>query len=274
MVQSNVDYEIRYDSEQWISDSDLEALPSSAYWNDRQKERSKCFDVSVFGVEQMELKLEGRGFYAQLNQVLSQLRKSARDIQGVGASLACGTCWLEGKILNQIDTIQQLYCVEMSRHRLFEIAPKVLHYYHVPREKVKLCLGTFYSLKIPDSSLDFVILCQAFHHAYEPERLLLEIARVLKKDGIAIVMGEHYSSTLMRIRKILRYEAKWLLNYQHWRINHPLIPTWESLYPVHQDQGDHHYSRRQYHRYFINANFHYDWVHSKKYKRQGYILFR
>jgi len=44
---------------------------------------------------------------------------------------------------------------------------------------------------LENNSVDFIFLCQAFHHADDPEKLIYEIRRVLKPDGIVIIIGEH-----------------------------------------------------------------------------------
>jgi ubiquinone/menaquinone biosynthesis C-methylase UbiE len=46
----------------------------------------------------------------------------------------------------------------------------------VPPEKIVLARGTFYDLHLPDGSVDFVLLSQAFHHADRPGELLRKFA--------------------------------------------------------------------------------------------------
>lgn len=54
-------------------------------------------------------------------------------------------------------------------------------------QKIGRYLGSFYSLKFPDNSIDVVLLAQAFHHAHHPLRLLKEMDRVLRVGGTECV---------------------------------------------------------------------------------------
>jgi len=93
-------------------------------------------------------------------------------------------------LFEQLNDIKEMQFLEFSYHRIAKIAPLLLEHYKIPEDKVKLIFGSFYEIKCPDETMDFVLLSQALHHAAEVERLLAEIHRVLKKNGVAIVIGE------------------------------------------------------------------------------------
>lgn len=180
-----------YRIEEWVSSSELQAIQYSTFWNDESEEQHKAWNVLDGNFGKMEEHLQESDLLGQLNRALQVLRTEfGRTLSGSGADLACGTMWAVPHLLDQAP-IDRLYCVEMSRHRLLTIGPKMLEHYGVPQERVVLCLGSFYHLRLPDESLEFVLLSQAFHHASEPERLLGEIGRILKPGGIAVVIGEH-----------------------------------------------------------------------------------
>lgn len=105
----------------------------------------------------------------------------------------------------------------MSEHRIHEYAPKVLKYYNVDSNSIELCLGSFYELELPDNSLDFIILSQAFHHADNPHKLLEEIKRVVKSNGYIIIVGEHFFNLKTRFIKSLKHIVKFIINYQFFR---------------------------------------------------------
>lgn len=50
------------------------------------------------------------------------------------------------------------------------------------------------SLPIKTESIDIIVSCHCFEHLYRPDRVLLEIKRVLKKEGYAIVSVPNYAS--------------------------------------------------------------------------------
>ena len=56
--------------------------------------------------------------------------------------------------------------------------------------KIKRYIGSFYETKFPKDSVDIVFLMQSFHHADKPFQLLVEIGRILKISGCAIIVGE------------------------------------------------------------------------------------
>jgi ubiquinone/menaquinone biosynthesis C-methylase UbiE len=85
--------------------------------------------------------------------------------------MAAGNLWAVPRLL-RLGTVDKIYCLEYSKHRLLQIGPAVLEYYGVPKERVVLALGSFYDLHLKNKSLDFVFMSQAFHHADDPNRLL------------------------------------------------------------------------------------------------------
>ncbi len=161
-----------YHRETWLSDDQLKALPYNEYWNDTKKEKKKFWDISDGNFKKLEEGLEKSGLLNQLQDACKQLASMNRALEGKGASLGCGTCWLEAELIKTDNSITHIDCIEFSRHRIFHLAPKVLAHYNVPPERIKLCLGSFYELKIESNTLDFVILCQAFYMADYPDRLL------------------------------------------------------------------------------------------------------
>lgn len=62
----------------------------------------------------------------------------------------------------------------------------------IAREKgLDVIQGDGESLPFPDSSFDYVVLMEVIVHVHEPRKLLSEIKRVLKKDGVLIGSAPH-----------------------------------------------------------------------------------
>jgi SAM-dependent methyltransferase len=139
----------------------------------------------------MERYLEATELPRDLHTCAAVLRNEfGRSLAGVGVDLAAGNLWAVPHLL-KLGSVDKLYCVEYSFHRLAKIGPRVLEHYGVPPAKIVLARGSFYDLHLADRSVDFVLLSQTFHHADRPRELLKEIRRVLKLSGVVIIIGEH-----------------------------------------------------------------------------------
>lgn len=238
----------------WTNGSDIDSLPSSEYWNDRSKEIEKAFDVSDGAFSKLESYIEKKEVLRQFYQIAGLLEK---PLAGKGASLGSGVCWLEGKILKSYIGIKNICCVEFSKHRICELAPLVLSHYAISPERVRLCLGSFYDLKIEDNEMDFVILVVSFHHAYEPMKLLKEVRRVLKPRGVVIIVGEHFFPWHNVLLRAVKHVIKIIINHKGCRGKESLLPRWETLFPSGGSKGDHHYSQKMYQRFFRESGFSY-----------------
>lgn len=258
-----------YPRESWFLAEEEKAIPSYEYWNDAESERSKEWDVSHGGFSRMEEYLERNGLWRQLEGLIGLLDN---PLTGRGLSLASGTCWLEAKLLNRIPTIESIVCVELSRHRIFALAPIVLQHYGVDASRIKLCWGDFSQLKMRDNEVDFVIMCQAFHHAFEPVLLLKEVRRVLSPQGRIIILGEHYFGMGKRTGRAVRHFAKWVLNRRGYRAGAALIPRFSDLFPDDAIKGDHHYSLSRYHQMFATAGLHPLHRIERRYGLQGFVV--
>ncbi|HXQ24446.1 MAG TPA: class I SAM-dependent methyltransferase, partial [Candidatus Acidoferrales bacterium] len=177
--------------ENWLSDSPHRAIEYSEYWNDEQNEQDKAWNILDGDFTKMESYLAQIGLVEDLRECLDACRaRRGSGLGGVGIDLAAGNLWAAPHLLGSGD-IEKLYCLEFSKHRLLKLGPKVLEHYQVPNDKVVLVYGSFYDLHLADGSVDFALLSAAFHHAEDPNRLLSEIRRVLKPDGVLMVIGEH-----------------------------------------------------------------------------------
>jgi ubiquinone/menaquinone biosynthesis C-methylase UbiE len=245
----------RYAFECWLSPAELASLPSSKYWNDEEAERSKVWDVTGGDFAAVEAHAATLGLMAQLTAIKGALAGRGHRIGGRGASLACGTAWLEAQMLAGDAAIEHVSCVEFSRHRIERLAPLMLDHYGIAPERVRLCLGSFYDLKFEDGEFDFVVLSQAFHHADDPLRLLAEVRRILKPGGVVVVIGEHWFGSVDYARRLAKHFAKWVLNRKGWRTRTPLLPRYRHLYPPDVRKGDTFYSPAEYDRMFASFGF-------------------
>lgn len=266
------DFEVQY----WLSPSDIEQLEYSEYWNDEEKEEGKEWYILDGNFAKMEEHLEKTGLVHQLQQCLTFLRDTLnRPLRGVGA----GNLWAVPYLINEWE-VERIYSLEYSRHRLLKIGPKVLEHYEVPHDKVVLCLGSFYELKLPSHSLDFVLLSSAFHHADRPDSLLAEIRRVLKPNGCCLIIGEHIIA--ITPFTFMKHFVRFLLSHFVPRniqtavfgrtfYAKTMIPKREAI-PPDPILGDHYYSDSQYRRMFLHHNFRYYRIEPPRSHFQAFVL--
>ena len=244
---------MKYKIKQWISDQEIESISTSQYWNDRKEEDKKMWSIPNNNFDAFEEYFDKKGLFKQLVFIVKQ---NGIDLNNnTAASLASGTCALESLILKKYNGIQKLFCVEFSKHRIKEIALRVLDHHKIDPNIIELCLGSFYDLKIEDNSLDIVFLCQAFHHAKYPDKLLSEIRRVLKRKGKLVIIGEPYFNIVKVSKRIIRHFINWIINYKEARNKLEFFPRWGYLFPPNKEKGDIHYSKSQYRIIFLNNNF-------------------
>jgi SAM-dependent methyltransferase len=269
-----------YPVEVWHEDHVLRDA-TFEYWNDESVELDKVWNIEQRdGFARMERYLDDVGLSGALESALRRAAEHGRPLRGVGADLACGTCWAAARLLSA-GPVERLYCVEYSSPRLLRFAPKVLAHYGVPPERVRLCVASFYELRLPAASLDFVFLSQAFHHADRPAAMLAEIARVLKPGGVAIVIGEHVVPSLagMYARHVPRAIAARVVPRPVQRrllgrdlARKPLLATPRQLLAPDPVTGDHFYRMRDYAALFSEAGFSFEPVRDGSKARLGFVL--
>jgi len=270
-----------YKVQEWITPSEIKTIEYSGYWNDETQDKGTHWDVLDGNFGKMEAYLREKGLLRQLEESVRRLQsKFNRELHGTGADLAAGTLWAVPHLL-RLGKVEKIYCVEYSRHRLFKIGPKVLEHYGVPKDKVILVLGSFYNLKLPDKSLDFVFMSAALHHADDPNALLSEVRRVLKPEGVAIVIREHISEATLKayVKHILRFfvsrAPSGIQKRLFGRTFHEtkLIPKSSSeLFPPDPVLGDHFYTRLQYQEMFSRHGFIAEHVRDKSSSPQAFVL--
>ena len=270
-----------YPLQYWLSPSEIASTSYSEYWNDEEIEKRKEWHVVERGFSDMQRHLEETGLIRQLNDCLNASVQLGHAVSGTGADLACGVFWTAPILLNQA-RIEKLYGVEYSQHRLLKISPNVLQHYRVPAEKIALCLGSFYHLLLPDHCLDFVLLAEAFHHADRPEQLLAEIRRVLKPNGVVLIIGEHIAphELVLYGRNTVKYVLSRILPSSiqirlFGRVvrTEKLVPSLRELLKPDPVAGDHYYLRRHYEDMFRLSGFVHHRVLTSGCPFQAFILF-
>lgn len=256
--------------ERWIDDEARAEIEYAEYWNDEAAESAKPFNVEAHGFGDVERYLAHTGLPQDLRACLEIVRRSEAPIGRRGVDVAAGTLWAVPVLLAE-PGVEHVCCVEYSRHRLLDLGPRMLEHYGVEPERVTLALGSFYELKLPDGSLDFAFLSQAFHHADDPAALLSELSRVLVGRGRVLIVGEHR----VRARTYAAYAARATLGLLPRSLQQRLLgrtfetrlrlrPSGSDLEPPDPVLGDHVYTTREYRDLFEGQGF--DW---RSFRRKG-----
>ena len=267
--------------ERWLSDAEIAEIEYSIYWNDEEQEREKPLYVLDGDFAKMERYLDATELPRDLKACADAFRSElGRPLSGVGVDLAAGNLWAVPHLL-KLGAVEKLYCVEYSFHRLAKNGPRVLEHYGVPPEKIVLVRGSFYDLHLPDGSVDFVLLSQAFHHADRPGELLKEIRRVLKSSGGVMIIGEHHVREWReRITKAAKFGICALLppaaqEKLFGRSFHRDICCGRTLGTLSDSLlGDHLYTVRTYRHMFSSHGFKARRIRNRRTRHQCFVLTR
>lgn len=72
--------------------------------------------------------------------------------------------------------------------------------------QVKLLKGEIHNLGLPDNTFDKIVCTEVLEHVESPEKILHEIARVLKPDGTAVITLPN-DNLIHRIQKMIRFSG-------------------------------------------------------------------
>jgi SAM-dependent methyltransferase len=252
------------DAQIWQSPESLTWVEYSKYWNDEEIERSKSFYVLDHGFARLEQYVAGTGLAEDFKECVRRLEAEGRRVGGIGLDLAAGVLWMLPVVFETVKP-SHVTCLEYSFHRLMKVGPEVIRHYRLPAERITLALGSFYDIRLPPASVDFILLCQAFHHADRPAALVAEMARVLKRDGVIIIVGEEPCAWRLKndLIHLARYFGMRVLPQSLHRsflrspygVPKRLIARSDEVFRPDPVLGDHLHMRRDYRRLFRAGGF-------------------
>jgi ubiquinone/menaquinone biosynthesis C-methylase UbiE len=107
----------------------------------------------------------------------------------VMVDLAAGIGWLTA-YMSKFDCVDKIYTLDTSKYCLENMLPEVITLMGGKGEKVQPIEGLFSPLLFKDESIDCVMVSSSLHHAENLEKVLVEIARVLKINGVLFILNE------------------------------------------------------------------------------------
>lgn len=239
MRQSNETY--LEPSIQWLSDEQISGLYTSEYWNNQEEEKKKEWWIEDGDYSRLWAYLTKSKLLEDYLHAERFIKKNYDNKLNLNiADLASGIGWCSA-LLSKLSFVEQVNSVDISLHRM-ELFPYAIDMLGGEPLKIKRYIGSFYETKFSKDSVDIVFLMQAFHHASKPFQLLVEIGRILKISGCAIIVGEpnikwnnmfrRFLSELIKRGKLHKVEEIFFLQIQSSGIiigYHPNIFSWQRL---------------------------------------------
>jgi ubiquinone/menaquinone biosynthesis C-methylase UbiE len=170
-------------------------------------------------------------------------------IKGIGIDLGGGVGCISSTLAKN-PNVEKIFCVELVEDVVKLCQPIVKKQILKDQyEKVVSVVGDYNFLELPDNSVDFAISWDAMHHSQDPVITLQECKRVLKKNGIFIIIDRaHNNSTpdeeIERILNITYDEEFLKKNYR--RLDEKL---------TRKENGEHEYRFYEWKEFFQKSGF-------------------
>lgn len=234
----------------WLTEKQIKELYTSDYWNDLEEEKKKEWWINDGNYEKcIQYLINSNLLQDYKDSEKYIIEKCNMSEQGARIlDLAAGIGWTSS-LLSKLDCIREVLAVELSVHRIGELFEHAVKMFGGNASKIKRYIGSFYSLKLDDNSIDVIFMSQAFHHANKPFALLQECDRVLVKNGRIVIIGEHNINAIRIMKRFfseLITNRKFTLNFFELFQPDPIL-------------GDHYYRVSDY--YFMFRSMGYELKH-------------
>jgi ubiquinone/menaquinone biosynthesis C-methylase UbiE len=217
-----------------MTDEDLLSVATYDYWNDVEIEKEKAWWVDGDDGNRLWSYLRSTRLYEDYlvaENIISTLPSNGLLV----GDLAVGIGWTSS-LISRITNVAEVNAFEISRHRIETLFESSVNIFGAQSQKINRFIGSFYETGLPDEYLDVVFMSQAFHHAENPFILLKEIFRILKSDGIVLIVGEPSISYMDYFRKIFIELIK----------RQKIVTNFYELFKPNTITGDRYYRRSDY----------------------------
>lgn len=184
-----------------------------------------------------------------LEKTFNLIPEIKKFIHGVGVDLGGGVGCISSTLAKR-ENVEKIYCVEVVEDVVRLCQPIVKK--QILKEKMNKVIsviGDFDNLELKDKSVDFAVSWDSIHHSINPINTLKECKRILKKNGIIIIIDRaHNNSTPdSEIERMLniRYNDEFLEK------NHRP----KNMILTRKDNGEHEYRFFEWMKFFEVAKF-------------------
>ena len=169
--------------------------------------------------------------------------------------MGSGGGWLSA-FLSLFPSVKKIYALDSSKFFLHNMMPMILKKMRANQKKITPIEGLFTPILLKSNSLDIVVASSSLHHADNLEQALKEIRRVLKKDGLLVVLNETPGSAIRHFLRVLKASImifKHLL-FKNYKSISPTISSCSYLYDP--NLGDKAYPLWYWKKAFQESGFH------------------
>jgi len=171
------------------------------------------------------------------------------SIKGQGVDLGGGVGCIASTLAKK-DEVRKVYCVEVSENAVKLCQPIVKNTILGKRaDKVVSVVGDFDQLNLENNSMDFAVAWDSMHHSLDPVKTFQECKRVLKKNGIFIIVDRAHNnaipdSEIERMLNIVYDEAFLIKNHRP-----------KDMILTRKENGEHEYRFFEWKLFFKKAGF-------------------
>jgi ubiquinone/menaquinone biosynthesis C-methylase UbiE len=103
--------------------------------------------------------------------------------------LGAGTGWLSA-FLSTFPNVEQIDTLDSDRNNLEVMLPQIIERMKGDTSKIHPVLGLFSPLLVPDQQYGLIVASSSIHHAPDLFDIMRELRRVIKPDGVIILLNE------------------------------------------------------------------------------------
>lgn len=229
-----------------------------SYWNSIENEKTKPWWIeNETQISKLTDYLTQSGLLEEFELFINN-SKNKNLIKGNILDVAAGVCWTSA-LLSKIETVEKIDALEFSYHRINQLAPIVIKGLNGEIEKIRRIFGSFYNIKA-ENKYNLIFMSQAFHHADNPLKLLIECDKNLAPNGSIVLIGEHLITPVRYFKHILGTlirERKLSINFYE-------------IFKPEPELGDHYYRLSDYQ--FMFNSLGYKFCYQKSTIRNSIII--
>lgn len=179
---------------------------SLAFWNEYKEQQEEASHWRVDGSpESCDRLLHHLEVRTNMKRAfLHGCELAGGGLRGTVLDLGAGIAWTSA-LLSRIPEVEVVYATDIALARL-QRAPAVFDVLGGDTCKLRLVRGGFGVIKLPDKSVNCIVMNGSFHHCYDSDAssLFMEMHRVLTDDGLIVLSNEHYVDGWWYLKGVLR----------------------------------------------------------------------
>lgn len=175
------------------------------------------------------------------------LQKRGRKFHGVAIDIGSGT-GVGAALLSKM-AFNKIYALEISKQFVIQIMPIVFNNLNANQQLIQRVIGDFNNIQLPNESVDLIFDLDSFHHSENMNVTLQECYRVLKPDGIILIIDRGWDddTSISYLNDLLDTDLNSKLKEKY------KIP--QEIKFTRRDWGEHEYRLKDWELFFYNNNF-------------------